>query len=184
MSMISPQESLIDGLCRILAENSSLKRGDADLLKKEFSGYSDVSFEFFLVDQGLVEKDDLLGALAEYYQVPAIDVVGAYFDHNLLMMFPKDVMLRMSFIPYEHDGDVLLVIARNPREEALLQVIGKYVSYDIALMVGIGEDINDMVKEYSDTSPTMPELDLPEQEKIKEKDAHDILDDMTPEEGD
>jgi hypothetical protein len=86
-------------------------------------------------------------------------------------------MLRNSFIPYEHDGEVMIVVVADPENEQLLEIIGRNVSYDISFMVGIADDINDMIKEYYDDSLTKPDLDLPDAEKLQQEAAHDIIED-------
>jgi len=96
------KENVIDGLINILAERGVLKRDDADALKQEFANHESQNFEDFLLEEGLVEKEDLLQALQEYYGVRAIDVLGEMFDHDLLIMFPKDVLLRNYCLPYYH----------------------------------------------------------------------------------
>lgn len=148
----------VDGLSGILVQKGALKQSDAQAAQKAFSEQTAMTFEEFLLDEELVTKEALLEALSVYYDLPAVDVMGIFFDHHLLRMFPKDVMLRNGFIPYERDGDVLMVIAAQPNNHQLPEIIGKFVSYDVTFMVGILRDIDDMVKEFYDGSPAEIEL--------------------------
>lgn len=147
-------ERFIDGIIDILRKNKALKRTDVDALKEDFKNRSDVAFEFFLIDENITDKEALLQALQEYYQVPALDVEGEFFDHHLLVMFPKDVLLRYCFIPYERDGVTLVIIASNPENPDLLDAVGRYVSYDVTLMVGYCTDIEEQIEEYYDKAVT------------------------------
>jgi hypothetical protein len=144
--------TFIDSVCAILVKHDALKNKDASDLKKSFEAHSALYFEDFLLEEELVEKEALLRALSELYGLPALDVVGVFFDHHLVTMFPKDVMLRNGFIPYERDGDVLLVVAARPNSPKLPEIIGKFVSYDVTFLAGIYRDICDMVKEFYDAS--------------------------------
>jgi len=116
---------------------------------------SDVDqFDDFLLSEGILEQEELLQALSQYYQVPSFDVVGYFFETHLLRMFPKDVLLRNEIIPLEVDENMMIVVAANPDNAELLFEIGENVSYDIRFYVGIARDICDAVKEYYDKADT------------------------------
>lgn len=145
--------SFVDCLGDILEKQKLFTQDDIVALKKDFHNSSIPIFEDFLIQEGLIEKEDLLRALGIFYQTEAVDAEGFFFDHHLVTMFPKDEMLRTMFIPYEHDGDnedVLTVLAANPHNPELLSIIGKYVSYDIIVFVSLARDIIDAVQEYYD----------------------------------
>lgn len=167
----------IDALCAILDARGILKHSDAEAIKKSFVERSEVTFEDFLLEEGMVSKEDLLAALGELHQTPYLDVIGEFFDHALVTMFPRDVLLRNMIIPYQRDGDILIVIAAYPRDPQLPEIIGQFVSYDVTFMVGIARDICDMAKEFYDSSLTVPESDLVDIEnKETEHEAHDLID--------
>lgn len=116
---------------------------------------SDINqFEDFLLSEGFLEKEQLLEALSQYYQVPSFDVVGYFFERHLLHMFPKDMLLRNQIIPYQVDQNMMIVIAAKPDNPDLLFEIGENVSYDVRFYVGIGQDICDAVKEFYDKANT------------------------------
>jgi MshEN domain len=172
-------QNIVDALCTILQKHKVLKPTDSDSLKKKFLDHNGRIFEDFLMDQGVVTKEQLLDALSELYSVAAIDARGVFFDHHLLRMFPKDILLRHCFIPYDRDGDVLMVIASNPNNATLEQIIGDYVSYDVTFFVGIPRAIIDAIEDYYDLSITERELDIDpiEQEQI-DKEAEDIIENL------
>jgi hypothetical protein len=89
-------EVFIHSLCEILVKNRALKNRDSKDLQDLFERSTALYFEDFLLEEDLVSKEDLLQALSEYYQMPAVDVIGIFFDHHLVRMFPKDVMIRTS----------------------------------------------------------------------------------------
>lgn len=170
-------EQFIDGLCAILLARNALKTQDVQALKKMFQDHDDLTFEEFLLDQDVVSREDLLTALGEYYGVPAIDIIGQFLDHHLVKMFPLDVMLRYHFVPFERDGDVLIVAAANPSDPALPDVVGTYVSYDVVFMVTFLTDIDDMAEDYYDESlvEEHKELSIDEEHEL-EKQADEVAD--------
>ena len=168
---------IVDALCAIFEKKKLLNVSEISVLKDNFKKQSEVAFEDFLLEEGLLSKEQLLEALSELYQVPSLDVVGVFFEHHLVTMFPKDVMLRNIFIPYERDGDVLVVIAYNPNNNTLSEIIGNYVSYDATYFVGLPRDICDSVKEFFDPSIEEQEADfIPEE--VKEKEEETSIDDI------
>jgi len=97
-------------------------------LRQSFHESEKPNFDEFLLDEGLVDKDDLLPALAQMYQVPAFDAVGYLFDHQLVRMFPKEFLIQHEIIPIERDENMLFFVASNPADEELLPAIGEHVS--------------------------------------------------------
>lgn len=152
------KDRFIEDLCAILSRNNALKSQDSASLKLLFKEDSAARFEDFLIDEGLVEKEDVLKALGEYYDMPAVDVAGIFFDHHLLRMFPKDLMMRDGFIPFEHDGDILTVVTAYPNDE-LPALLKQFVSYEVTQYVGIYTSICDAIEEYFDASPAQLEID-------------------------
>lgn len=160
---------MIDKLCAILQKNKALNDLDAQALVRAFGERSGATFEEFLLEEGLVEKKELLKALEEYFQTTAVDVTGLELNHHLVHMFPKDVMLRNLFVPWDREGDVLSVIAVNPRDPQLPEIVGKFVSYDVAFVAGFARDINDAIEDYYDESLVQHALDQTPVDELREE---------------
>lgn len=154
-------ESFVDKLTKMLVEHDIIKAHEAAALRQSFKDSEKPNFDEFLLDEGLVDKDDLLPVLAEMYQVPAFDAVGYLFDHQLVRMFPKEFLMQHAIIPIERDENMLFFVASNPADEELLPAIGKQVSYDIRFRVGIRQDIVNAIQEFYDQSvaEVNPEVD-------------------------
>lgn len=146
----------IDELTNILLKTGALDPEAAKGLDEAFAQSSHENFDYFLLNEGLVDKEDLLHALSIIYRVPSIDVDGIFFETFLLQKFPKDFLLRNAIIPYEQDENMLVVVAADPADDTLLDKIGEYVSYDIQFFVGIYTDIIDAIESYYETSITQP----------------------------
>lgn len=140
-------------------------------LYESFAQSEHEQFDDFLLEQGLVDKYDLLQALSRMYEVPYIDVSGYFFDSLLLHQFPINFLLSNAIIPYESDGDMLLMVAADPSDSELLAKIGEHVSYDIIFNVGIYTDIIDAIREYYEASLTEPESD---EKRVENRDRNDL----------
>lgn len=159
-------QSFEEKLCSILVKNKIITKQESQDLQKDFAGRSKENFDDFLLSEDLVPKDDLLQALSECYEVPAFDTVGHFFKRDLLLQFPKDVLIRHAIIPLESEGAILVMVASNPDDGDCLSEIGEYVSDDIRFFVGIKQDILDAIEEYYEESPfsSEGEIDPDEQE--------------------
>ena len=146
-------KTFVEGMCSILVREGAMKRDDVADIKHEFKGWSKENFDFFLMDQGLVSRKDILDALSVYFKVPSFDVAGYFFDHSLLDLFPKEKLLSLAAIPRTVDENMMFVVASNPDNPNLLSELGSFSSYDIRLNVGLKQDILDAVEEYCDESP-------------------------------
>lgn len=146
------KKEFVDQLSVILAKHKLINLDDLVMLHKQFYDQGDISFEDFLLEEDVIEKEDLLTALSEYYGVPSIDVTGEFFEHNNIRLVPKDVMLRHLFIPLSVDNDNLTVVAANPNEPNLQPVIAQYLDHNFEIMVGLAQDIRNAINEFYDKS--------------------------------
>lgn len=151
---MTKKKTYVEGLLDILVARQLVTPKDADSMKYSFIERSKKAFDYFLLDEGIVEREDLLKAFETYYQVPFFDVQGYFFDSFLLNNFPKDVLLRNCAIPVQLDGPLLQVVAGQPNADQLESVLRSYVSCDIVFNVGIEQDIEDAIKEYYDKALT------------------------------
>ena len=164
-------ESYVVAVSKILVEQNNLKEDEARALQKAFKDRAEASFDDFLLEEGLIDRSDLLNALSSYYRVPSFDVVGHFFDHMLLTQFPKDLLLRSQMIPLQVDDTILIMIVAEPDNPELLDKIGEHVSYDVRFYVGLAQDITDAVKEFYELALT----EVPNDDRLRqERDEEDV----------
>jgi hypothetical protein len=144
--------SFVQRLTTSLLNNQAITQKEADSLVTMFHDRAKGRVDNFLLDEGMVEREELLKSLSDVYQVPYFDANGYFFEHELLHTFPKDVLISKGIIPLQVDEDVLIMLASNPEDTELLEVIGNSVSYDIQFNVGIYRDIMEAIEEYYDQS--------------------------------
>jgi hypothetical protein len=150
---------------------------EAESLVKEFQGRAKGRIDDFLLDEGIVDRETLLKALQAVYGVAPFDVRGHFFNHQLLLFFPKDFLLNQGFIPLDVDDEIMTIVMSNPEDEETLDTLSRYVSYNVNVFVGIRRDISDAIEEYYDEDVVT--ADIEEQEKDIEDDGmedSDIVD--------
>jgi hypothetical protein len=153
----------------ILVKHQVLSAKQGSEVGKLFKDSEHEYFEEFLIGEGFADDVNVLRALGQYYQVPAVDVVGHFFEHDLLHQFPKEFLLQNGMVPLLVDEDTLVMIVADPADQELLPKIGQFVSYDIAFNVGLRRHICDAVKEFYDESLTQEERDESMEEKARRK---------------
>lgn len=168
------KDTFIDDICAQMVKIKATTPQDAQALKKSFAESSHDNFEEFLLDEGLIERSDLLRALSLHFKVPSFDCDGFFFNCQLLRQFPKEFLVRCGVIPVEVDQNMLIVVAAEPEASGLESEMRNYVSYEIEFYVGIKRDIWDAIREFYDKAPTeeseMEDLDMREEDRL-EKDA-------------
>src|SRR5271154_1262960 len=157
---MASSQTFVTGFVQTLVRMNFMKKDEGNAADLAFHESSKENFVDFLLEEGLIDRENILAALSQFYQVPAFDVVGHFFELHLLHQFPKDVMLRNAFIPLEVDENILIVIASEPDNGELLNIIGEFVSYDVRIDVGIRLDITDAISEYYEKSLTEVDEDL------------------------
>jgi len=161
-------------LGEILYKLGALDKKNARALVHDFKGSEQSQLNYFLLDEGLVAKEELLRALSEYYQVPYFDVRGFQFNHDLLEFFPQDFLIRNAIVPIEFDGNILTVVTGHPDQPGLREKIRQYTTHHIEFRVGIVRDIIDEARAYYEEPPV--DVGVDEEEEIEEGSSEDIVD--------
>lgn len=170
------KKSFVSRFAEALVKKEIMKEPEAMSFVQEFHDRAKGNVVSFLLEEGLVEKEDILRALSSMYDVPSFDVRGYFFNHELLMHFPKDFLLENVVIPLEVEEDLLSVVVNNPEDEEAIAKIGDFVSYNVMVYVGIQEDICDAIEEYYDEDVITAEIEEQEEESGNETDDSDIVD--------
>ena len=161
-------------IAQILEKQGSISAREVEDMAKDFKGKEIANFEYFLINEGLVEKPDLLRALSAYYEMPSFDVRGYFFNHDLVVLFPKELLLKHVFLPIEMDEELIAIVAGNPHDPEIYDIVREIMPYAIELRVGIYRDIIDEVRAFYKEAPDDVTL-TPEQD---EEDLLDIVDEL------
>lgn len=157
--------SFVNKLTDVLIKIKAIGADERDAIAKNFKNRQKDNFGYFLLDEGIVSKQQLLRAYSLLYNLPPLDVQGFMFDHELVTSFPKDVLLEQEAIPVETDENIIIFCVSDPEKAGLEETLGEYTDSVIELQVGIGRDILDAIEDYFEDSP-----DEPDYEKLEEED--------------
>lgn len=151
---------------------------EAESFEKEFSGRSKARVDDFLLDEGIVDRENLLKAIQAVYNIPSYDVRGHFFNHQILMLFPQDFLVNKAVIPLDIEEDILTIVVSNPEDDETMEMIGNYVPYSVNVLVGIRRDIIDAIEEYYDEDVATSDIADEDSEEIDElaEDESDIVD--------
>ncbi len=144
------KETFAKALTEILVGLKAITPDLARGMEDAFGRSSEEEFDNFILQEGFVNREQLLEALATYYKVPAIDVTGEFFDSLLLRNFPLDFLVRNAIIPMQEDENMLVVVAAEPEREGLESAIRTFSRFDVLYRVGLRQDIIDAAREYYD----------------------------------
>jgi len=162
-------EKYAAALGEILYRQKALSKEDQQALVRDFTEGDPAQLNYFLLDEALVSKQALLSALAEYYQIPYFDVRGYQFNHELLALFPQQVLVQYAVLPIEFDDNILTVVAGQADLAGLREILRQYTTHHIEFRAGITRDIVDEIRAYYEDPPNEAEID-------REEDEHDDSD--------
>ncbi len=168
------KEMFVSRLADALVKLQIFSAQEAESLVKEFQGRAKGRIDDFLLDEGIVDRETLLKALQAVYGIAPFDVRGHFFNHQLLLFFPKDFLINQGFIPLDVDDEIMTIVMSNPEDEETLDTLSRYVSYNVNVFVGIRRDVSDAVEEYYDEDVVTS--DIAEQETDIEDDGMDDSD--------
>ena len=151
--------SFVARFAQALVKNEVMKEEEAQSFVKEFKGRAKGNVVSFLLEEGLVEREEVLRVLASMYSVPSFDASGHFFNHELLLLFPKDFLIKHSLIPLDIDEDIITVVMSNPEDEKAIEELGNYVNYNITIDVGIQDHIIEAIKEYYNEDVATADID-------------------------
>ena len=176
------RETFAKALSDILLRQKAVSAELARSMQDAFGRSSADEFDNFILQEGFVNREQLLAALSSYYNVPSVDVTGIFFDRLLLQNFPEDFLVRNAIIPLSEDENLLAVVASEPEREGLESEIRSFSNIDVMYHVGIARNIVDAVREYYDKAVT----EVPEDQDLHEehKEESDASVQILKEEGD
>lgn len=174
---MTQKNNFIGRLAESLVKLKVMSEVEAESFEKEFSGRSRSRVDEFLLDEGIIDRPTLIKALQNVYGMPTYDVRGQFFNHQLLLLFPKDFLMKKCIIPLDVDDDILTIIVSDPEDDEALEIVGNYVPYSVNVLVGIARDIIDSIEEYYDEDVVTSDIHEQETDVVEDDNQdYDIVD--------
>jgi type IV pilus assembly protein PilB len=125
------EEPSID-IGKILVSQNYVDESELETAKEKAESRH-IPLEIALKEEGLVTKDLIQNAIAEYYKMPFVDLGSQPPDSEIVELLPEEVAVELRAISVKKDeNNVLTVATSNPeRAESILQHV-KEIIHDVS----------------------------------------------------
>lgn len=117
-----------------------------------------VSFERFLIRQGIVSKPKIYEIMSQLYGVPFVDVSNFQISPDALRAVPPDLATRYRAVPLFKIGNSLNIAMENPVNSAAIDHISRKSGCEIDVCLGAADDIETAIKQYYGSASSVNEL--------------------------
>src|SRR3989338_5900149 len=132
----------------ILLENKLLNNEDISLAQKS-SKAQGVSLYKYISDAGLVRDDQLGQLIANYYNLPFINLGQISVKDEILKIVPEVVARKQNVICFSRDKDGLHVASSRPDNLAVFELIKKKTGDKIVRYYATERNIRDAINLYT-----------------------------------
>jgi type IV pilus assembly protein PilB len=95
--------------------------------------------------------------LALRYQLQFVNLDEFQIDHTLFRSIPADLMLRYGFVPYQRDGQTLLIVVSDPSDLATIDEVAAQLHTPIRVCVGTPTAIQNILKKSESSTRVLEE---------------------------
>ena len=106
-----------------------------------------------LVDKGYVDEDDLLDVLAEYYNVPPIDLRDFVLDPDVAKIIPENIVRRYIVIPVSKTKSRLTLAMTDPTDINVIRELETILGLTVTPVVSTEISIKRTINEYFGEKP-------------------------------
>tara|TARA_Y100000310_G_scaffold88351_1_gene85262 strand:+ start:4105 stop:5838 length:1734 start_codon:yes stop_codon:yes gene_type:complete len=90
-----------------------ISQDDAVLIEKQYQK-NQSPLDVVIVESGKLDDESLLKLKAEFYHLPAESLTKSVIPHEVLGLFPKEVITNYKIVPFAHEDDTVRVAMVNP----------------------------------------------------------------------
>ena len=95
--------------------------------------------------------------LALRYQLQFVNLDEFKIDHGLFRSIPADLMLRYGFVPYQRDGQALLIVVSDPSDLATIDELAAQLNTPVRVCVGTSSAIQNILKKSESSQRVLEE---------------------------
>jgi type II secretory ATPase GspE/PulE/Tfp pilus assembly ATPase PilB-like protein len=95
--------------------------------------------------------------LALRYQLQFVNLEEFRIDHALFRSIPADLMLRYGFVPYQKEGQTLLIVVSDPSDLATIDELAAQLNTPIRVCVGTSSAIQSILKKSESSQRVLEE---------------------------
>ena len=95
--------------------------------------------------------------LAVRYQLQFVNLDEFKIDHLLFRSIPADLMLRYGFVPYQRDGQTLLIVVSDPSDLTTIDELAAQLNMPVRVCVGTPTAIQNILKKSESSTRVLEE---------------------------
>lgn len=95
--------------------------------------------------------------LALRYQLQFVNLEEFKIDNTLFRSIPADLMLRYSFVPYQRDGQTLLIVVSDPSDLTTIDELAAQLNTPVRVCVGTPSAIQNILKKSESSTRVLEE---------------------------
>ena len=114
----------------------------------EAQKYSGKSIPELLVSMGFVEEKELIKALSEVFDIPAVNLEKESIDPAAIKMLPYEVAKRHSVFPLRKEKNYLILATANPQDIIILDDVRCLSGLQIKLALSPKSEIDKVIEKY------------------------------------
>ncbi len=136
---------------QLLIKRGLLKEQELlDVLK--YKKHHDEELSTIIIHKGLVNKKAVYSCLAEYLNIPFIELCDYTIDSLVLELVPKDLAFQYKAIPVFKIEDSLTIAMAEPGDVQIIDTLHRETGYKIEPAVAVEEEIQDALNLYYEAS--------------------------------
>lgn len=117
-------------------------------------------FEQALIRKGYVKEEALYQCLADYFDLPYVDLDTYLIDEGIVQMIPEELARRHTLIPLFKIGTTLTVAIDNPLNIAALDELRNRIKTDVEIAISTEKKIKKAIEQYYGAGTTILENTL------------------------
>ena len=116
--------------------------------------------EQILIRKGMVKEEVVFQCLADYFNLPYVDLDTYLIDDQIVKLIPEDMARRHILIPLFKIGNTLTVAMDNPLNILALDEVRNKVKTDVEITISTEKKIKKAVEQYYGVGTTILESTL------------------------
>jgi len=108
----------------------------------------DISVADSLIKMQYAAPQDVYRALADFHKMDFVDLAAVRIDDSVIQLVPESVARENTIIPYQEDGDSLIVLVSDPFDLETIEKLRFILNRRIETALAPRETINDAINRY------------------------------------
>lgn len=108
----------------------------------------DISVADSLIKLQYAAPQDVYRALADFHKMNFVDLAAVRIDDSIIQLVPESVARENTIIPYQEDGDSLVVLVSDPFDLETVEKLRFILNRRIETALAPRETINDAINRY------------------------------------